>query len=402
MNAHAPAYNWSARFFAGGVLVVFVWLGWTAVPTNLALTCHWKQWPESVFCPDKTLHSLEVQVQELVTHLSRNPGDSLAYADFARYANLPKEISGFEGSALLAAAARTNPFDGTVLRLQAAHALQEQDWGSAVSRLTLLSERYSDSNARVSLATLIAHSDESPELFAALFTAAQTNQDWLEKAVREMPAAQLPVARSTKLIGRLAQKTRLSPSLGQFLIQRLKAEGARVDAHAIWMNLWNEPLGLLYNGDFEKQFVSGAFDWEVNDKAQYKAGALVSQTSRGGFGQVLRIHFSGRQIRQPIVTQDLMLPTGQYRFEGYFLSMNLQSNEGLAWVFLCGKARKELARTTALSVTGHNWMPFKLSFDVPDECGTSVSIELQTQAPYEAKTGLRGDMLFDRFTLARE
>jgi hypothetical protein len=204
------------------------------------------------------------------------------------------------------------------------------------------------------------------------------------------------------LIGRLAQKTRLSPSLGQFLIQRLKAEGARVDAHAIWMNLWNEPLGLLYNGDFEKQFVSGAFDWEVNDKAQYKAGALVSQTSRGGFGQVLRIHFSGRQIRQPIVTQDLMLPTGQYRFEGYFLSMNLQSNEGLAWVFLCGKARKELARTTALSVTGHNWMPFKLSFDVPDECGTSVSIELQTQAPYEAKTGLRGDMLFDRFTLARE
>ncbi|EWS62432.1 hypothetical protein Y695_04340 [Hydrogenophaga sp. T4] len=43
-----------------------------------------------------------------------------------------------------------------------------------------------------------------------------------------------------------------------------------------------------------------------------------------------------------------------------------------------------------------------MSLEVPAECGLGVALSLQTQAPYEARTGLRGEVLFDRFTLVQE
>ena len=36
-----------------------------------------------------------------------------------------------------------------------------------------------------------------------------------------------------------------------------------------------------------------------------------------------------------------------------------------------------------------------MSLEVPAECGLGVALSLQTQAPYEARTGLRGEVLFD-------
>ena len=390
-------------------LAATVWLGSLALPVNLAAACHWKQWPALERCPDRDALPMEEQVQDLRDHLSNNPGDSLAYADLARFATQPPAVLGSPGLAVVEAASLTAPFDPTVLKLQAGLAMEQSDWATAVSRLVLLSEKYGDAGAHNALAALLSASKTSPELLQALLSAGQSSQKWLLSALRAMPAAGLAASEAAPLVGRLAQVTPLKPDLGQLLIKRLKAEGAWVDAHAIWLRLWNKPLGFLFNGDFEQAFIPDAFDWEILDKAGYKAGAQAGLATRNGKGRTLQVKFTGRTIKSPIVRQDLFLPPGTYLFKGEYQSADLRSQEGLAWVFSCtgngngnGNANGgELARSPALNRTGPEWREFSARIKVNKECGSGVALSLQTQAPYESKTGQQGEVRFDHFTLTR-
>mgnify|MGYP006174302781 CR=1 FL=1 len=61
-------------------------------------------------------------------------------------------------------------------------------------------------------------------------------------------------------------KPGLSAPLGLYVIRQLKTEGLWLEAHAIWLRLWKRPLGYLFNGDFEQNFVAGGFDWEVIER----------------------------------------------------------------------------------------------------------------------------------------
>lgn len=395
-NLQARDLWWLALALAAALL-----LGRIAVPVNLAAACHWKQWPDLERCEDPDEWPVEQQVQHLRARLVANPGDSRAYAELARFATQPEALLGSTGLAVLETAGATAPFDATVMKLQAALALQDMDWATAVSHLVVLSEKYGDSGASKALAELVSQSRTNPELLGALLTAGGASQVWLRSALRLMPAAQLPASHATMLVGRLAQSTALNPELGQQLIKQLKTEGAWVDAHAIWLSLWKKPLGFLFNGDFEQAFIPGTFDWEILDRETYRAGAQASLVGRSGQGRALQLKFTGRAIKLPIVRQDLLLPPGTYLFQGEFQSANLRSQEGLAWVFTCASNNKELARSSGLNRSGQAWVRFSVTLKVDNECGPGVALALQTQAPSEAKTGQQGEVRFDNLTLTR-
>jgi len=113
------------------------------------------------------------------------------------------------------------------------------------------------------------------------------------------------------------------------------------------------------------------------------------------------VDFGGKAFRAPILRQHLMLPPGSYRFTGAWQSNDLRSEQGLAWVLRCERDQREIGRVGGLKTTGRDWQPMALDFTVPEDCGLGLSLALQTQAPFEAQTGLRGEVVFDGFTLVQ-
>ena len=384
-----------------GLLLATALLGWKAWQVNLAQTCWLNQWPYPQAC-DRVLGVEPAErLERLRERLAANPGDSAALVALAAYVEWPEGEPLDQKAALLDAAEKFAPQDGYVLRERVQQLMAEKRWPEALDRLTRLAQFHNDAEARRVLALMIGVSASDEAVGAALKAALKADGRWLEPALRAMPGAKVPMAAAMPLITDALAADGLSPRLSQLLIRQLRREGWVLEAHALWMQLWKKPLGFVFNGDFEQPFIEGGFDWEVNDKDTYKAGARVSQLRQGDRGQSLRVVFTGRTIKPPVLRQHLMLPPGDYRLSGDYRASELRSAEGLAWVFSCTKGGQELGRSEALKATGRDWKVFGGSLQVPPECGLGVTLALQTQATYEAKAGVRGEMLFDRIKLVR-
>lgn len=401
MQEHNGPSRWRWPIMAG-LLVATALLGWKAWQVNLAQTCWLAQWPNPDICAEVVGDEPKERLAKLRERLANNPGDSAALVALAAYAEWPEGEPLEQKAALLDAAEKFAPQNGYVMRERLTQLLAEKRWPEALDRLTRLAQFHNDAEARRVLALMIGVAASDPAVGQALQAALKADARWLEPALRAMPGAKVPMGLAMPLISEALAAGQLQPKLSQMLIRQLRSEGLVLEAHALWMNLWKKPLGFVFNGDFEQAFIEGGFDWEVNDKDTYKAGARVSQTRQPERGQALRVMFTGRAMKPPVLRQQLMLPPGDYRLSGEYRSGDLRSREGLAWVFTCTKGGQELGRTEALKTTGRDWKKLGAVFRVPDECGLGVTMALQTQAPYEAKAGVRGDMLFDRINLVRE
>lgn len=419
-NTPSPPRTWrlGARLVVYALFLVgLLWLGTQTWQRNLADACWRQEWPGLPGCPPLAERSPSEQAAALRERVARNPGDSQAWVALAVLVQPEGGLPGEDSAALLAVATQLAPNDVRVLLMHAQRALQANDWSVAVERLGKLAVFHNHAGATRALAELIARAAharrmqpapaELAGLPVALELGLQTEQRWLERAVRAMPRAKLAVVDAMPLVAQAMEQGTLSPALGQFVISQLKAGGHWLDAHAVWLSLWKQPLGLLFNGSFEQPFVAQGFDWEVTDANTHRAGAQVRRVGRGERGQVLQVVLTGRQIRLPIVRQHLLLTPGRYRLTGEFQSTDLRSQQGLSWVLSCaGSAQRpgpglELGRSAPLQAKGRSWQALDLVFEVPPDCGLGVALALQPQAAFEARTGMRGEMLFDGLSLTR-
>lgn len=399
--APAPAPGWTpARMAIMAVLVVVaVWLGWKAWTVNITMSCWKDEWPHLAVCEEINGRTVPEKIARLRERLAENPGDTVALVNLMVYAHQPDAPKDVDPKALLEQARKAAPQQGDVLRLTVYHALNEGRPGEAIEPLTRLSRYHHDADATRTLAEMILAAPGNEQIGTALIAAAKADTGWLDRVLRALPAAKVPTAMAMPLVNELVAQNTLTPKLGLALIRQLKAENQWMEAHALWMRLWNKPLPLLFNGGFDQAFVSGGFDWEVPGNNDHRGGALVSLAGRKGKGQVLRVEFNGKRMGSPIIRQYLMLPPGRYRFTGTQQSTELRSDKGLAWVFGCAADKRELVRIPGLKSTGREWKPMEATLEVPQDCGFGVVLTLQPEADYEARTGMRGEMVFDDFAL---
>ena len=401
----APGWTPVRLGLAALMLLAALGLGWKAWDVNITMSCWKDEWPHLPVCEEINGRTPQERVARLQERLAANPGDALALVELTWLAHRPETAAGLDAPALLAAAGRAAPQDGSVLQLQANDALRAMRWPDALDKLTRLSRHHQDAEATRVLAGLVAQAggpDAPPGLPQALADAVNADAAWLDRVLRAMPGAKLPLASAMPLVSlATAKEPGLPAPLGLFVIRQLKAEGRWLEAHAVWLRLWKRPLGWLFNGDFEQAFVPGGFDWETQGPNDHRAGAQVSRVGRKGHGQVLRVDFGGKAFNTPIVRQHLMLLPGNYRLTGAWQSSDLRSEQGLAWVLRCEQGQREIARVPALKSTGRDWQPMALDFEVTADCGLGLALMLQTQAPFEARTGLRGEAVFDDLRLER-
>ena len=383
--------NFGSRLLAWLLLTCLAYglasLAWT---TNLERSCTLKQWPILQSCIDQNTDST-VQVQSLRKRISRNPGDSQAWISLAALSSESGKINGVDHNAMLDMSTQLAADDYRVQRMQAKRAIEHKQWPLAVDWLIRLVQDNSDAPAALALAMLV----QEPSALAAMQLHLKPGDDWLEPVFDAMPAAKVPVILAMPLVMNALQQKILSPQLIEKLIRQLKAHGLWLQAYALWTSSLDHPVPLLFNGDFDLGFIDSGFDWVVTPISPSQSGALVRQIALDQRGGVLQIEFTGRPVAVPVIYQNLVLLNTRYVLNGEFSANNLRVNEGLAWTLRCVANDQEIARTLALKDTANQWQPFTVEFEIPPGCGRAVALQLQTFAPYEAATGLRGQITFN-------
>lgn len=403
VHASRAASPWTPlRLAAAGALVlVTLWLGWASWTVNIAVACWKNEWPYLPVCEQLNGRTPQEKVARLEERLAANPGDAQALVALTVYAHQPGVAPHLDPNQLLARAVAAAPQHVDVLRLQAITALQAARWAEALDPLIRLSRYHQDADATRTLAEMVAAATRDETLGRALLDAAKADPGWLDRVLGALPQVKVPTVVAMPLVNEVVAARLLTPRLGLALIRQLRTEGAWLEARALWLQLWNRPLPLVFNGDFEQVMVAGGFDWETIGPNDHRSGAQVSRVGRKGHGQVLKLDFVGKQFNNPVLRQLLLLPPGHYRLSGSWQSTDLRSEQGLAWVMRCEQGQRELARLSSLGTTGRQWVSAEVAFEVPEDCGAALSLALQTQAPYESQTGLRGEMVIDGVQLER-
>lgn len=387
-----------ARVMALAVLAALMLvLGWVAWVYNLERACTLNQWPELPSCTNRASDQ-PAQIQRLLQRIARNPGDSEAAIQLAMLGSQPRQprqSPGVNHDAALDTATRLAAEDYRVQRMQALRAIERRQWPQAVDWLIRLVQDSGDGPAALALAGLV----REPQALAAMQSHIKPGASWLASLIGAMPQAGVPVVLAMPLVVRALPLQGLSPELTQGLLRQLKADGQWLEAHALWTAWLGRPADLVFNGNFDQGFTPGGFDWEVTPVSPSTGGALVRQLALARHGGVLQVEFTGRPIVVPVVRQSLVLLHNRFVFTGQFMAAKLRTNEGLVWAFQCTSDGREIARSPALKDTAGEWRPFTVEFDIPANCGQAVALQLQTFAPYEAATGLRGEAMFDNFRL---
>lgn len=383
-----------------GLVLLALALAWKAWQVNQRLACWANQWPELDACASINGTTPPERVIRLKERLARNPGDARAAVELAYWSRQVPEISAEEKAGHLARASQLAPNDVAVLQMGTADTLAMQAWDRAVPLLVRLSTLHHDADASLMLADLVGQAVVDPGLQTALLAAARADTTWMDRVVPAMSREKIPLVTIMPLVNEAIVHSRLPPRAGQSLVRQLKGEGLWLEAHAIWTHLWQRPLPYVFNGDFETALVPGGFDWEIpGGRNDHRAGARISLVRQPGRGQVMRIDFTGRTIQQPMLRQHLILPPGNYRLTGQWQSVDLRSTQGLTWRLTCVKNRKELGHSHGLKAGGRDWQTLEWLFTVPADCGLPVELALVTAAPFEARTGLRGEIMLDRMEL---
>ena len=361
---------------------------------NLRRACDLREWPEFSFCPQPDAE-VSAQVRDLRERIAANPGDTAPWLALALLTRQPGGVAPLNEEAVLAMAGRMAPQDALLLRVQAARALEQEQWPQAVAALVRLVQEQGDVEAARTLAALVPH----PPAQTALKAALKPGATWLEPVLGQLGAAKVPVVLAMPLVAQALPLNLVSPQTGQALMRGLKANGQWLEAQALWVYLVGGAAPMLFNGGFETGFIADGFDWELRDEGPSKAGVLIEQPTMGERGRVLQLEFTGRPLAQPLVRQMLVLPPGSYALTGDYMARQMRTEQGLAWTFNCAAGGRELARTPPLLDTLGQWRKMAMSVAVPADC-PAVMLQLQTQLGSEALSGLRGQMSFDAFRLS--
>lgn len=388
----------------GRAAAVLAWLGLglcllSAVPlvvqSNLVSYCQNPEWPEWSVCAPPL--AAPEQVGELRGRIARNPGDAQAAVALAAWTAERGAVAPLNEKAVWDVTDRMARNDAVYLNLRATRAMADRDWAGAVPWLVRLVEVHRNPEAARTLVRLLGVDAARPAVVAAV------NRDslWVDPVLKLATRSRIPPGQLLALLLPALQAGVADPEDGLLVVRRIRETGQWGDAYALWLRLLARPVPQLFNGDFEQAFITGGFDWEIQNVANGRSGVVVQQqVIDGSDGRVLGLSFNGRPLMLPVIHQYTVLAPGRYLFSGRVITNNLRGGDGLAWSFVCLATGEELARTPAVLETRATWQELQAEVVVGQPCG-AVDVQLVAQDPKSAQLGMRGDVAFDELRLSR-
>lgn len=160
-------------------------------------------------------------------------------------------------------------------------------------------------------------------------------------------------------------------------------------------------VGLLFNGGFESPPSPSPFDWTFSETRGVTIRVLKSPNKDGS--HALFLDFGAGRVEGLRVSQLLMLPPGDYRMQGKYIS-ELISKRGLQWRLLCTKDEQLIGKSQPVSEGsgGASWEDFSFSFSVPARECPAQRLELIFDARYASERFMSGSIWYDELKILRE
>lgn len=362
-----------------------------SVSVHLRQSCALRDTPYLPLCPTASKDPQEAQ-DAARQRIARNPGDAWAWTRLLLAQGEPRNAAVLRGAATLA------PNNANVLRWRASEAIERGNAPEAVALLIQILKARGSTEAADVLAQLLA-SPAGTELFQPHLHDAKY---WLPRVLASMSRMKMPPGIALPLVAEAIRSGSLPEETRRAYMQALKAGGYWVDAYGLWLATQRREIPLLYNGGFEHPFEQGGFDWEFTPVTRSRAGVILEQHAVARRGMVLQLEFTGRGFASPVLRQYVFAPPGSYRLRGDYVVSKMRSESGLAWNVLCtGNGKTASIRPAILQETGGVWRTLELEFTITEDCGPVASLQLEPAAAYEARTGIKGKVEFDAFSLSR-
>ncbi|MBL8883963.1 MAG: hypothetical protein JNL45_13025 [Hyphomicrobium sp.] len=159
--------------------------------------------------------------------------------------------------------------------------------------------------------------------------------------------------------------------------------------------------GFLFNGGFDFELSPFVFDWTP---ARGK-GLLIDRVGRmeNAGGMALMIEFGGARIDPVLLTQTLMLPAGDYQFEGKYRG-DARVRRGLSWSVRCLGQSATINAPSDPRFGGQQpgWTPFSFTLSVPATDCRAQLVQLQLNAHSPSDTMATGRLYLSELKIIRQ
>jgi len=251
--------------------------------------------------------------------------------------------------------------------------------------------RQDDQNWPVILPALIALTRD-PRIIDPLARTLATRPIWRSTFLTRLgsdnshPTATFALLTRLKAIGSAANKGELDP---YFIMSAGRLSPSQLFAQWVALlppNAQSAAKGLLREGDFSGLDVSPPFGWRF-----YPRDGVYAERGTGpkGIGSSLYVSYSGER-ETVFADQELVLPTGHYRFTGRAYAEDAIEPGVFTWSIICmTKGAAAVLGTTSVNPQPGQLGSYGFEFDVPAKCD-------QQQI---ALTGSARDTTFDTLAL---
>ena len=283
---------------------------------------------------------------------------------------------------------------------------EDQKFSSALYYADILLRARDDSSRYV--VPILAKMAEIPEASAGLKQLLKSNPPWRSEFFRKLKGSISDARMPLNLF--LALEKTPSPSTAEersdyikFLVDR----GFYDLAYYTWLQFLPaqhlNSLGSLFNGNFEIAPSGAPFDWDFSNQP----GVIVEVADNPDEdGQALFMKFGPGRVNFGGLKQLVVLPPGQYKFQGMQKAELFSKSGGIFWQVTCANKSNESGGPIGKgpTVDGRElaWKSFSFSFSVPDTDCPAQYVRLSSPARLASEQFMSGWAWFDDLQILRE
>lgn len=161
-----------------------------------------------------------------------------------------------------------------------------------------------------------------------------------------------------------------------------------------------QAAGFLFNGNFEKKPSGSPFDWVVPDDEHTNVAISLAAKAKSGLFHALLVEFPNGRTKFPGVSQNVMLPPGNYTFGGLFKG-SLSGPRGVQWLVSCADG-KDIGASDMFLGAFDDWDSFKFSFSVPETGCVAQKLVLKVASRSASEQLISGEIWFDKLAIAKD
>jgi hypothetical protein len=336
-------------------------------------------------------------IEQSLQWLQSHPLDTTALDRLAELVDTPEDHT--QARKYFSMAAKHSLRDVTAQAHFIDDLISKKDYKSALTHIdAVLRQKNINTKSIISLVLALTSTEAGLQAITEVLA---TNPPWRENFMRTAAEDRSNAEPLYKILGDLhANQIQVFDSEIQLYLKSLVNHQDIETANFVWLDFLGasnlKRAKLLYDGDFSQTPRNLFFDWNLSPPVGVEIGLAPRSGQANNFA--LALDFSQSKPSQILVSQYLLLSTGNYTLHGEVNSAHIEGENDLQWEVRC------MEKTSAIGIVQHRsepdqWSRFEMSFAVPTNDCTYQKLILRPRGT--SSSALNGQLYFDNFSLTQ-